>query len=123
MEHAIYVDSKGKNLVNIQLLPSPLVSNPTQVSTKSSNITNPEIQKISTEVQKLKSLLVIDPEQAATIPILTEKVLFQEKSIEALRDEMKDIKGQGKWYLASMIAIIVGLLGVIASLFISNKGN
>ena len=124
LEYAMYVEPNNENLVNIQLLPSPsIVKKPTQTKLNPSDITDPEIRRIHNEIQKLRSILVLDPGSAATIPILTEKVQFQERSIQTLRDEMKDIKGQGKWYLGSMIAIIVGLLGVIASLFIANKGK
>jgi PEGA domain len=122
LEHAIFVDPQKENLVNIQLLPSPMPSNTTQ-GNSASIIATPDIQKLSEEVQKLRSIIVVDPESAATIPILTEKVLIQGESLKALREELKDVREQGKWYLGSMIAIIVGLLGVIASLFISNKGK
>ena len=123
LEHAIYVDLTGNNLVNIQLLPAALGSPPTSTGRPAANIADPHVQALAQEVEKLRSIIVLEPEDAATIPILTQKVLRQAESLKAMRDELKDIREQGKWYIGSVIAIIVGLMGVIATLFIANRGN
>lgn len=124
LEHAVYVSTKESNIVNLQLL--PLYQNtakqvPTEAVTISPETSN--LQNLTKEVNKIKSLIVSNPEEAATIPILNERMRIHGIEVKALRDEIKGIKEQGKWYLGSMIAIIVGLLGVIASLFIANKGK
>ena len=75
------------------------------------------------ELASLKSLIIANPEEAATVPILNERMRAQSVEVKALRKEIKGLKDQSKWYLGSMIAMIIGLLGVIATLFVANKGK
>jgi hypothetical protein len=124
LDHAMYVKSSRDNSVSLSLSASNTAPSSSSNHTKvpsSSSIS--QIEELSKKVEKLSSILVLDPETATTIPILTEKVLFQAESIKGLRNEIKDVREQNKWYLGSMIAIIIGLLGVISTLFISNRGK
>jgi hypothetical protein len=123
LEHAMYVKSSRNNSVSLRLVlsdPAPVSSSSTTEGTTSSTL---EIEELSKKIEKLSSIIVLDPESATTIPILTEKVLVQAEAIKALRVEIRDVREQSKWYLGSMIAIIVGLLGVIATLFVSSRGK
>ena len=58
-----------------------------------------------------------NPEEALSLPLIREKIRVQEELAKALREDLKEVKEHTKWYLGSMIAIVVGLLAVIAALF------
>ena len=124
MEHIIKVSSNETNIVNLQLLPyikQPIVDKSNDVHDRDINII--DVLKIENEVKNLKALLISNPEESATIPILNERVRLQGEEIRAVREDLKSVKELGKWYLGSTIGIVVSLMGVIATLFIANKGK
>lgn len=123
LDHAIYVKNTRDNGASLTLTPKTELQ--TQEGSATSVVAKPtlKLEDLSAQVHKLTSILVLDPESATTIPILTEKILFQTESIKALRDEIKDVREQGRWYLGSMIAMIISLLGIIASLSFSSRSK
>ena len=118
--HAISVSAKKSNVVNIQLVPS---NNNSQVPSSVNAQSIQGMESLRNDLDKLKQMIITNPEDAATIPIMVERLRFQNEEIKSLRDNIKSIGEMSKYYLGSIIAILVGLLGVIASLFISNKGK
>jgi len=122
-QHAIYVSAREPNLVNIQLLPqgstksAPVNQSPGGTPQSSDN------SRLLAEIEKLKAALMSNPEEALSLPLLREKVRVQEELSKALRDDLKEVKEQTKWYLGSMIAIVVGLLAVIATLFVGQRSR
>lgn len=123
LEHAVYVSRKKPNIVNLQLIPT--YHGKVQAATKEliSNQASGNLENLAKELASLKSLIIASPEEAATVPILNERMRTQSVEVKALREEIKGLKDQSKWYLGSMIAMIIGLLGVIATLFVANKGK
>ena len=81
--------------------------------------TDATLARLDADVAKLRAALLTDPEEALSLPVIREKIRVQEELAKALREDLKDVKEQTKWYLGSMIAIVVGLLAVIATLFIA----
>lgn len=125
-QHAIYVSSQVPNLVNIQLLPLQSQFKSQQITTfPNLPIVVGESKRLFAEVEKLKAALMSNPEEALSLPLIREKIRVQEELTKALRDDIREVKEQAKWYLGSMIVIIVGLLAVIATLFVgqSSKSN
>ncbi|MCE5181598.1 MAG: PEGA domain-containing protein [Rectinema sp.] len=126
-QHALYVSQNEGNVVNLLLLPDTsqssrkgkeeLVQAPAIVTESRS------LDTLNAEIQKVKSIILANPEDAASLPIVQEKVRVQSEEIKALKDDLRDVKELAKWYLGSMIAIIVGLLAVIATLFVSQRGK
>ena len=123
LEHAVYVSQKDPNIANLQL--HPTYQEKVQTATKEFNFhqDSGNIESLAKELASLKSLIIANPEEAATVPILNERMRAQSVEVKTLRDEIKGLKDQSKWYLGSMIAMIIGLLGVIATLFVANKGK
>ncbi|ENQ1030638.1 PEGA domain-containing protein [Vibrio parahaemolyticus] len=124
LDHVMYVKSSTDNSVSLRLVASNISNVATPGTLQNNeNSTELDIAVLSDKVDKLSSIIVLDPESAATVSVLTEKFLLQAEAIKSLRAEIKDVRDQNKWYIGSMIAIIVGLLGVIATLFIPNRGK
>lgn len=123
-QHAVYVSEKEQNLVNIQLLPQQMqaASTPTLALPKSGPISD-QNKRLLAEVENLKEVLIKNPEEALSLPLLREKLRVQEELTKALREDLKEVKEQSKWYLGSMIAIVVGLLAVIATLFVGQRAK
>lgn len=120
-QHAIYVSPKTPNLVNIQLVPTPPRSG---VSTTQAQVgDSAQAERLLAEVEKLKATLLANPEEALSLLLIREKLRVQEELTKALRDDLRDVKEQTKWYLGSMIAIVVGLLAVIATLFVGQRSK
>lgn len=123
-QHAIYVSAKESNLVNVQLLPRQIAALAQQppasapVAGVGFDSTN-----LVAEIAKLKAAVLANPEEALSLPLIREKLRVQEELGKALRDDLKEVKEQTKWYLGSMIAIVVGLLAVIATLFVAVRGK
>ena len=124
MQHAIYVSPSDPNLVNIQLLP---LQTTTKAPSKSDAVgtvpTGVDTSGLRVEIEKLKATLMSNPEEALSLPLLRQKIRVQDELTKALRDDLKEVKEQTKWYLGSMIAIVVGLLAVIATLFVGQRGK
>ena len=118
-QHAVFVSPGNPNLVNIQLVPLPRQWLPSD----SDVLPNTSVENIAPEVMaelgKLKAALISDPDEALSLPLLRERLRVQEELTRALRDDLKDLKGQTKWYLGSMITMVIGLLAVIATLFVA----
>jgi PEGA domain len=117
-QHAVFVSSRETNLVNIQLVPSAQgkvaeTTSPTVVAADAA------IARLDAEVSKLRAAVLANPEEALSLPVIRERLRVQEELAKALREDLKDVKDQNKWYLGSMIAIVVGLLAVIATLFVA----
>lgn len=122
VQHAIYVSAREPNLVNVQLLQAS--NKPTSVtSTSSADLLNVDNARLLTEIEKLKAVIMANPEEALSLPLMREKIRVQEELSKALRDDLKEVKEQTKWYLGSMIAIVVGLLAVIATLFVGQRNK
>ena len=123
-QHAIYVSPRDPNLVNIQLLP---LQSQTKASAGSATVgsvpASIDSSRLLAEVEKLKAALMSNPEEALSLPLIREKMRVQEELSKALRDDLKEVKEQTKWYLGSMIAIVVGLLAVIATLFVGQRSK
>ncbi|MEW8406012.1 MAG: PEGA domain-containing protein [Candidatus Thiodiazotropha taylori] len=118
--HAISVSAKKSNVVNIQLVPSN-ENMPVKLAVNAPDTKG--MESLRNDLDKLKQMIISNPEDAATIPIMVERLRFQNEEIKSLRENIKSIGEMSKWYLGSIIAILVGLLGVIASLFVSNRGK
>ena len=121
-QHAVLVSHREPNLVNIQLVPVPnpqSVISPAAVTAPSS--AQNEGSHLLAEVEKLKALLMANPEERLSLPLIREKLRVQEELTKALREELKEVKDQNKWYLGSMIAIVIGFLAIIATLFVGQK--
>ncbi len=126
-QHALYVSQKEGNVVNLLLLPDTsqsvrkgkdeLAQAPAVVKASRS------FEALNAEIQKVKAIILANPEDAASLPIVQEKLRIQSEEIKALKGDLLDVKELAKWYLGSMIAIIVGLLAVIATLFVSQRGK
>lgn len=123
-QHAVFVSAKEPNLVNIQLVPvpNPQKSVPSLTGT-APNSPQADNSKLLAEVEKLKAALMSNPEEALSLPLIREKLKVQEELSKAIRDDLKEVKEQSKWYLSSMIAIVVGLLAVIATLFVGQRSK
>ena len=124
--HAIYVSEKTKdNVFNLVLTsPAKQPNKKQEPLPASADLTTTEkYNRMIKEFEKLKSMLIHHPNKAVTIPIIHENLRLKSEEIKALRDERKGIKDQYKWFFGSIIAIIIGLLGVIASLFIANRSK
>lgn len=122
-QHAIYVSAREPNLVNVQLLPTG-ASRPVSPAFPSNvAVVSADTAKLLAEIEKLKAVLMANPEEALSLPLIREKLRVQEELSKALRDDLKEVKEQTKWYLGSMIAIVVGLLAVIATLFVGQRSK
>lgn len=119
-QHAIYVSPSAPNLVNIQMIPTP---SPSIRTTPHQAGDSAQTERLLAEVEKLKATLLANPEEALSLLLIREKIKVQEELTKALRDDLKEVKDQTKWYLASMIAIVVGLLAVIATLFVGQRSK
>jgi len=98
LEHAVYISDTKINIVNLQLVPALMVSKAgttKPISSGSSQVN--DVQKLADDLQKLKNLIVADPEEAVTIPILNERVRIQNVEIKALREDLKSVRELGKW--------------------------
>jgi hypothetical protein len=123
-QRAFYVSPHEPNLVNIQLVPQPVQpkSSPNVTAANVAGGTT-NVAVLVAEVAKLKAAVITNPEEALSLPLIREKLRVQEELAKALRDDLKEVKEQTKWYLGSMIAIVVGLLTVIATLFIGLRSK
>jgi hypothetical protein len=123
-QHAVFVSPREPNLVNIQLAPVPTQQ---KSSTALARLTSSSIQDDSSilrsDFEKLKSAVLSNPEEALSLPLIREKLRVQEELSKAIREELKEVKEQNKWYLGSMIAIVIGLLAVIATLFVGQRSK
>ena len=88
---------------------------------ESPSVGQAELSRLLAEMQKLKEALILNPEEALSLPLLREKMRTQEELSRALRDDLRDVKGERKWYLGSMFLLLVGLLAVIAQLAVANR--
>lgn len=122
-QHAIYVSTKEPNLVNIQLLPLGPTKQTNSSSPLSTVPAEPDTARLIGEIDRLKATLMANPEEALSLPLIREKIRVQEELAKALREDLKEVKEQTKWYLGSMIAIVVGLLAVIATLFVGQRSK
>lgn len=122
-QHAIYVSPREPNLVNIQLLSLGATKPASVTEPASAALQSSDTSRLLAEIEKLKAALMSNPEEALSLPLLREKVRVQEELSKALRDDLKEVKEQTKWYLGSMIAIVVGLLAVIATLFVGQRSK
>lgn len=123
-QHAVYVSEKDQNLVNIQLLPQQIQTVPVPAATQLNRApVSDQNKRLLAEVEYLKEVLIKNPEEALSLPLLREKMRVQEELTKALREDLKEVKEQSKWYLGSMIAIVVGLLAVIATLFVGQRAK
>ena len=119
-QQAIYVPSREGNAVNIQLRPAIERAPP---DTMSEGTANTALVDLVTEVERLKSALLLKPEEAVSVLLIRERLKVQEEITQALRDELRGVKDQAKWYIGSIILTIVSLLGVIATLFSSLRSK
>ena len=116
-QYAIFVSAREPNLVNIQLVPVPNPQRiPSTVAATCSALTQNNGSQLHAEIEKLKAALILNPEEALSLPVIREKLRVQEELWKALRDDLKEVKEQNKWYIRSMNAIVVSLLAIIATL-------
>jgi uncharacterized protein YbaP (TraB family) len=105
-------------------LPQLVQPTPSQsIAATDSAIGTPDNTALVAEVAKLRAAVLADPDEALSLPLIREKLRVQEELGKALRDDLKEVKEQTRWYLASMIAIVVGLLAVIATLFLGLRNK
>jgi len=118
-QYAICISAREPNLVNIQLVPVPNPQwTPSTVAATCSALTQNDGSQLHAEIEKLKAALILNPEEALSLPVIREKLRVQEELWKALRDDLKEVKEQIKWYLGSGITIVVGLLALFATLFV-----
>jgi len=107
---------------NIQLIPRVVTKpDPVQKAQAIGSRADDRLARLEAEITKLRSALMTNPDETLSMPMLREKLRLQEELSKALRDDLKDVKEQGKWFLGSMIAMVVGLLAVIATLFVARN--
>lgn len=116
VQHGIYVSAKASNVVNIQMIST--ASAAAAIAATQTNGSQLEI-----DVGKLKEAMISDPEEALSLPLIREKIRVQEEMSKAFRDELKEVKEQNRWYLGAIIAVVIGLLTIIASLFVGQHSS
>ena len=120
--HAVFVSNRETNIVNLQLLPTNLRANQqVPIGVAVPNQEGGALAQLEREVATLKAALNTNPDDAISLLVLREKLRVHEEVVKSLREDIRDIKEQSKWYVGSLIAIVVGLLTVIATLFVGKR--
>lgn len=119
--YAAYLPLKGQEVqreINVDLkslgiLPSPAPI-PTPKDDQTHSITDPSVTK---QLKEIRSMILANPEESVTVTALQERVRMQAEEIKSLRDEVREVKEQSKWFIGALITIIVGLVAsVVATL-------
>ena len=123
-QQAVFISAQDANIVNIQLPPTPDHGSdaPTPSIVPEMPVENAD-SVLFAELEKVKAALIANPDEALSLPLLRERLRVQEELYRALRDDLRDVKEQNKWFLGSMIAIIVGLLGIMATLLAAQRAG
>ncbi|SMF94757.1 PEGA domain-containing protein [Methylomagnum ishizawai] len=117
-QHAVYVSGgKANDFLNIQLIP---LSN--QIKTilpqPAPAITLSQSEKsLRRDIEKLKAAVISNPDDAISLPLIREKLKIQEELSNSIREEIKELREQNKWYLGT----IIGLFSIIIPLLIVQR--
>lgn len=91
----------------------------TPINVQSSHPPEPQIEKLAenrlteleAEIRGLKKLLLDDPEASLTIPLL-------KKDVDHIKEQIKIVGDSAKWFIAMIVTLAIGLLGVAISILL-----
>lgn len=126
VQQAFYVSYKAPPIVNLQmpqLSTQPKIAEPASTSDDPARVPKTTLIALAEDVARLKAAVIAHPEEALSLALLREKMLLQETLSAAIREDLKELKEQGRWFMGSMLAVIAGLLGVVVTLFVAPRGK
>lgn len=90
--------------------------------------TDSEVSKLSEDVQKtksdftsLKKMILEEPEKSLTLPLLKKDIDLIKESNKSMRSEVDKIFSLTKWFIGTLLAMAVGLLGLVISIITGKK--
>ncbi len=80
-----------------------------------------ELESTREELEKLRRSILEDPEDSLSLPILRGEIRNNRRELEFLRSEV--IRGQelSKWFIGTLVATLMGMIGIFATLILSRK--
>jgi hypothetical protein len=85
------------------VLPSPMTST---VQT----VRDPAIEK---QISDLRSMIMANPGESITVGALQERVRLQSDEIKSLRDDVRDVREQSKWFIGALVTVLVGVVAAV----------
>ena len=70
------------------------------------------VQELRTELNKLKEMLLVDPEKALTLPLVKKDIETMQSEIDHLRKQIDFVSSYGKWAIGAMITLGLGAIGM-----------
>jgi len=119
VEHAVYVSSKEVNIVNIQLRERLVLDLPVIDAVGTPAIPTSDLNLLVADVALIKSTLLLKPEEAASVPLLRDKVRLLGEENTAIRAELRDIKSQARWAIGLSATVLLTLLGLIVTVLMT----
>ncbi len=80
-----------------------------------------DIQAIKDELKGIKKSIYDNPEKALTLPLINKELELLKETNIRIRSEVNRVYDLSKWFIGTLIAMTVGLLGAIVSIIVSKK--
>lgn len=122
--YAAYAPSKWQEVereLNIELKPlSKATSVPANLSASSQAVLMPNSTALASpqvmkELRELRSMILANPNEAVTVTALQERVRLQSDEVKTLREDIKEVKEQSKWFIGALVTVLVGLLASVVA--------
>ena len=76
---------------------------------------------IKDELKGIKKTIYDDPEKALAIPLINKDLESLKEANITVRNEINRVYDLNKWFIGTLIAMTIGLLGAIVSIIVSKK--
>lgn len=81
--------------------------------------TTKDVQSMKIEFAELKKLVVENPEKTLSLPLIKKDIQQLQQEIKTLRDEINRVFDLSKWFIGTLIAMAIGLLGIVMTIIMS----
>jgi hypothetical protein len=118
--YAAYIGTKTQNVereLTIELKPAVSLSTQT-VNTVPPAPMVPTVQavrdpSIEKQISDLRSMIMANPGESITVSALQERVRLQSDEIKSLRDDVRDVREQSKWFIGALVTVLVGVVAAV----------
>lgn len=73
---------------------------------------NPGVMK---ELRELRSMILANPNEAVTVTALQERVRLQSDEVKSLREDIREVKEQSRWFIGALVTVLIGVLASVVA--------